>query len=190
MKGIHSEQIKEGINIKGTVIVRRHPAGTLHLYETLMALGRKELARKLIEDGEIAVKTQNLIVIGPSYGKDLIVQWLGSGYNNTITYPYGPNFGEIGTGQATPTTGDTQLKTPVARSSVTYFADDGYTTARLQFFFPDSTLPNQTYYEFGTFVNGTQTLQSGQMFNHALFSTPYSKSAGTDTTIECDWLLQ
>lgn len=190
MKGIHNEQISEGLTLKGTVIVRRHPSGTLHLYQTLMDMGRKEMARKLIEDGEIVTSTPNLIVIGPSYGKDLIVQWLTSAYAQSITYPYGPQFGEIGTGQATPTTGDTQLESPVSRAALSYVMDDAMTTARLQFFFPDSVLPNQTYYEFGTFVGGSTTLQSGQMFNHALFSTPYSKSSGTDTTVETDFTIQ
>ncbi len=189
MNGFHNEEIKEGMSIKGTIIVRKHPAGTIHLYQSLMDMGRTELARKLIEEGEIAAKTHNLIVIGPNTGKDLIVQWLISGYSNALNYPYGPDFGEIGTGSATPTTSDTQLGNPIARSSLTYVVDDGMTMARLQFFFPDATLPNQTYYEFGTFVGGSTVLGSGQMFNHALFSSPYSKSAGVDTTCEVDFAV-
>jgi hypothetical protein len=48
-------------------------------------------------------------------------------------------------------------------------------------------LVNQNYYEFGTFVSGSAALGSGQLFNHALFTSPYGKTAGTDTTVEVDF---
>jgi hypothetical protein len=50
-------------------------------------------------------------------------------------------------------------------------------------------LANTTYYECGSFIGGTSTIGSGNMFNHALFSSGYSKSAGTDTTLEIDIAL-
>jgi hypothetical protein len=47
-------------------------------------------------------------------------------------------------------------------------------------------LANGTYYECGSFIGGSSTIGTGNMFNHALFSSPYSKSSGTDTTLEID----
>ena len=67
-----------------------------------------------------------------------------------------------------------------------YAADNALQTAQLQFFFPDAVLANETYYECGSFISGSSTIGSGNMFNHALFATPYSKSAGTDSTLEID----
>ena len=90
-------------------------------------------------------------------------------------------------GAINPTNLDTALTTPTNRASVSYGADNAFNTAQLQFFFPDVVLANETYYEFGTFIGGSSTIGSGNMFNHALFTNPYSKSAGTDTTVEVDF---
>jgi hypothetical protein len=38
----------------------------------------------------------------------------------------------------------------------------------------------------GSFVDGSSTIGSGQIFNHALISPTYTKVSGQDTTIEID----
>jgi hypothetical protein len=129
-----------------------------------------------------AVETHNLVMDSPNYGIDLIIQRL-IGLN---TYSLNILYGEIGTGSTTPTLGDTALTTPTNRAAVGFQQDYGSTDAIFQFFFADSQLANETYYEFGTFVDGTSTIGSGQIFNHALLSPAYEKSAGQDTTIQCD----
>jgi hypothetical protein len=93
----------------------------------------------------------------------------------------------LGTGNTTPANTDTALTTPTNRAPVSYAADSQYNEAQLQFFFPDGALANTTYYEFGSFVGGSSTIGTGNLFNHALFSTPYSKSAETDSTVEIDF---
>jgi hypothetical protein len=100
---------------------------------------------------------------------------------------FGIQYGEIGTGNTTPTASDTALTTPYARTVVSYAFDNGFNTASIQFFFSDASLTNQTYYEFGTFIGGNSTIGTGNMFNHALFATPYTKSSGVDSTIEVDF---
>lgn len=90
-------------------------------------------------------------------------------------------------GSIAPVNTDITLTTPTNRAPVSYAADSGFTEAQIQFFYPDNILANITYYEFGSFVSGSSTIGSGNMFNHALFATPYSKSAGTDTTVEVDF---
>jgi len=180
------DQLKESIGITGTVIVRAHPAGTIDAYHALVAEGKIQEAQWLIRAGETRVIQKNLIVDSLNYGKDILVQYLLSAYNGSFAFPLGIAYGEIGTGTTAPTSTDTTLQTPTNRISTTYGADSGFNTAVLQFFFPDSTLANGTYTEFGTFIGGSNTIGSGNMFNHALFSTAYSKSAGTDTTVEVD----
>jgi hypothetical protein len=179
-------QPQEALKITGTVIIRSHEGGTIHLYESLMKLGRKEYARRLIQDGKIEVVQKNLVVDSPNYGIDILIQYLISGYNGSTNFPLGIAWGEIGTGQTTPSAGDTALTTPTNRAAVAWAGDYGLNTAQLQFFFPDSILANQTYYECGSFIGGTSTIGSGNLFNHALFSSGYSKSSGTDTTLEID----
>ncbi len=181
------EQFKEPAGIKGTVIVRAHPAGTIDAYNALVAEGRIDEGQRLIRAGSVEVMQKNLVVDSLNYGLDILVQYLLSAYNGAFAFPLGIAYGEIGTGTTAPASADTALQTPTNRISITYGADSGFNTAITQFFFPDSTLANTTYTEFGTFIGGSNTLGSGNMFNHALFSTPYSKSAGTDTTVEVDF---
>ena len=180
-------KLTERTGIRGTVIVRAHPVGTIDAYHALVAEGKIEEAQTLIKAGEIKVVQQNLVVDSLNYGKDILVQYLLSAYNGANAFPLGIAYGEIGTGTTTPQSSDTALQTPTNRIPITYGADSGYNMAVTQFFFPDSVLANTTYHEFGTFFGGSLTISSGNMFNHALFSIPYSKSAGTDTTVEVDF---
>lgn len=173
------------ITITGTVTLRSHPRGTLHLYQTLIELGRTDYAKQLLDEGKVELVQKNIVVNSPNYGLDLIIQRL----IGTNTYSLNITHGALGTGTTTPATSDTQLATEIARVPVTYSADNQNSVAILQFFFPDSTLPNDTYTEFGTFVDATNTAQSGQMFNHALFATSYTKVAGVDITVEVDFTL-
>jgi hypothetical protein len=181
-------QSPEGLTISGKIIVRSHPAGTLHLYDSLVQLGRNDLARELIEGGKIEIEQKNLIVDSSNYGIDILIQYLISGYTGSLNFSLGPSWGEIGTGMTTPALSDTALTTPTNRASVSYAYDSAFNTAVLQFFFPDSVLANENYYEFGTFGGSTASsvIGSGNMFNHALFASAYSKSAGSDTTVEVD----
>src|SRR5438105_2540664 len=176
------EAIREQLKPVGTVTVRRHPAGTIDKYYELANAGRIEEAQQLLKSGEIALVQKNLIVDALNYGLDILVQYLISGYTGSFAFPLGIAWGEIGTGNTAPASSDIALTTPTNRTSVSYAADNAFQTAILQFFFPDATLSNTSFYEFGTFIGGTSTIGTGNMFNHALFSTPYSKSAGTDTT--------
>ncbi|HLY40487.1 MAG TPA: hypothetical protein VKR52_04695 [Terracidiphilus sp.] len=178
--------MSEGLKITGTITLRSHPSGTLHLYQSLVDLGKPELARELLADGKVEVVQKNLVVDSPNYGIDILVQYLISGFTGTSNFPLGIAWGEIGTGNTTPSAGDTALTAPTNRAAVSYAADFGLNTAQLQFFFPDAVLANTTYYECGSFIGGSSTIGSGNMFNHALFASGYSKSSGTDTTLEID----
>lgn len=181
------QEVKEKGGIRGTVIVRSHPAGTIDAYYALVAQGKVQEAQNLIKAGDVKALQKNIIVSSLNYGYDILVQFLLSAYNGSFAFPLGIAWGEIGTGSTTPTNADTALTTPTNRTTVSYAADIGFNEAQLQFFFPDASLANTTYYEFGTFIGGTASIGSGNMFNHALFGTPYSKSAGTDVTVECDF---
>jgi hypothetical protein len=176
--------IKEGLTISGNITIRSYPAGTLHLYQTLVDLGKLDLARELLADGKIEVEQKNLIVDSSNYGIDIFIQFLLSAYNGSNPFPLGIAWGEIGTGNTAPAAGDTGLTTPTNRATVSFAEDLGFNTAQLQFFFPDAILANTTYYECGSFIGGSSSIGSGNMFNHALFASGYSKSAGTDTTLQ------
>jgi hypothetical protein len=128
----------------------------------------------------------NMVVCNSNRGRNLVVQRL-VGVN---TYTLNILYGEMGTSPAAPANSDTILGTPTVRV-VTALASVGVSLneAQLQFFFTDTQLPDGTYYEFGTFVDGNVGTSTGQLFNHILFSTPYLKAAGEDTTVEVDFTV-
>jgi hypothetical protein len=175
---------KEALSLSGKILIRSHPEGTIDRYKELKAQGRIAEAQALIAAGKVEVEQKNLIVDSSNYGKDILVQYLVSAYTGSFNFPLGIAWGELGTGNTTPTVGDTALTTPTNRAPVSYAADLGLNEAQLQFFFPDSVLANESYYEAGSFIGGNSTIGTGNLFNHALFGTAYSKSAGTDTTLQ------
>lgn len=152
----------DGLSITGIVTIRSYKAGTNILL--------KEIVQK------------NMIMQGTNTGKDLIVQRL----IGTNTYSLNINYGAIGTSGTAVAQSDTQLGAESARSTVALAQESGNNKATLQFFFADANLTNATYREFGVFVDGTASANSGQIFNHALFTSPYIKAGGTDTTVQID----
>lgn len=189
---LNRENQKEGYN----VTIRTYKKGThdrfaphwrlynrakkLGFFESAIAISKKlDELYKPFEVREPFVQ-KNLIMQNANYGMDVIVQNL----IGTTTYAPTISYGEIGTGTTAATLTDTALTTPIARVPVAVGQDSGYNTAILQFFFPDSSLANTTYTEFGTFFGGSATLGSGQIFNHALFSSAYTKASGTDITVQ------
>lgn len=124
--------------------------------------------------------TENMIMQGASTGLDLIIQRL-IGLN---TYSLNITYGEIGTGTTPVALSDVGNTTGTVRVIPSLQQDFGQSQAILQFFFPDGNLPNATYTEFATFVDGIAGLGTGQVFNHALLSPTYVKISGQDTTVQ------
>lgn len=185
------------LSATGFVRVKSYVAGTLDLamplcekYMEAMRSGLHEKAGELMKEidaifdnGMISLvsASPNTIMVGTLRGKDLLVQYLIAG-----TIYTGINYGGIGTGSTTPATTDTQLTTETARVTPSLLTDVSNNQAQIRFFFPDANLSNATYREFGTFMNASGTANSGKIFNHALFGTPYVKTTGVDTTVEVD----
>lgn len=93
-------------------------------------------------------------------------------------------------GAQAPANTDTKLQTAILRANATNQIISN-NTVTVQFFFPDSALPNGTYSEFGTFVDGAAGVDTGQLFNRILFGAPawYVKASGEDTTIEVQFTI-
>jgi len=127
---------------------------------------------------------RNLVVSSSNYGRNLIAQRLAS----INTYSLNITHGELGTGTVAPTNNDTALATPADRVATTYKSVTN-NVVLLQFFWSDADLANGTYREFGTFIDGSAALGSGQLFNRALFGTAYTKAAGEDTTVEVEFTI-
>src|SRR5579862_8415782 len=76
---------KEKAGMRGTVIVRSHPAGTIDRYNALKNEGKLAEAHALIKGGEIRVRQRNIIVWSLNYGFDVLVQFLISAYSGTFS---------------------------------------------------------------------------------------------------------
>jgi hypothetical protein len=82
------------------------------------------------------------------------------------TYSGAVNYGALGTSSAAPVAGDIKLGAEVARK---LFARRARTDAQVNFDFFYSQLDTYgTYEEFGMFIDGGASADSGQLFNHAL----------------------
>lgn len=181
----------ENLAPKGRIRIYEHPAGGDFVARLVAWAGRNPAraaaAMDALRAGRLACEVTNLVMQGSLTGTDLVVQFMGGGMaagQPNAACQSGINWGAIGTSSAAASPADTQLGAEVARSPVLFFQDSAFTVATFQFFFPDGSIPNQTYYEFGSFMGATATLNSGQIFNHALLSPAYVKTAGTDVTLE------
>jgi hypothetical protein len=131
---------------------------------------------------EVYRKTYNNLVVSGSggYGKNIIARLLASDntYTGNITHA------DLGNGSTPPTLASTLLNNAIARTSVAGNQTVNNNEVTLQFFFSDLLLPDGTYTEFGTFIDGTSAVNTGRLFNMLIFSDPYEKTTGVDTTIE------
>lgn len=142
--------------------------------------GTKE---KMRED---TVWSYNTVMDGTLTGKQILLAILSN--DTTYTGTGHITYGELGTGVTTPNVADVALTTPVARVAITQVLSSGDTKS-FQFFFSDLNLANGTYTEFGSFTDGTSSIGTGKIFNHALLTAPYTKAAGTDITVQFDYTL-
>jgi len=127
---------------------------------------------------------KNLIMFGTNTGKSLILQRL----IGTNTYSLNITHADIGRDATAPTVNDIDLGDGILRAIIGLQNISG-NQVTMSFFYPDGLLPNDTYREFGSFVDGTGTLGSGQIFNRIVFASPYIKSTGEDTTIRIRFTL-
>ena len=163
--GVNMQNAREQFNVMGKVRIVTYKAGT-----------KKVLSK--------TPWFKNLVVSSSNYGRNIIVQRLAG----TNTYSLNITHGEIGTGTTAPTNGDTGLVAGVKRVATTYTSIIN-NVLLIQFFMPDNQLANGSYNEFGTFIDGSATLGSGQLFNRVVFTTTYVKSSGEDTTVEVQFTI-
>lgn len=102
------------------------------------------------------------------------------------TYTGEVTHGALGTSSTPVTNGDTLLGAEsagsrVATTSQTYVANQAF----LSFFFPAG--PVVAYEEFGNFIDGTSTINTGQLFTHVLISG--SKAATESLTIDTTYTI-
>lgn len=123
-------------------------------------------------------KTRELVVenIVPLVGRSVFAQILIGTYTYTGTI----NYGALGSSSTAPNNADIKLGTEVFRKVVasSNVIDN---VAFIDFYFTKADT-NGTYTEWGTFIDGTGSANSGQIFSHAL-TGGWSKLATESMTI-------
>lgn len=131
----------------------RGTAGELHrLWEEYTGL-LKELHKGFLAN---QITVENLTV---TVGRSVLMQRLAG----TVTYTGTVNYGALGTNSTAPAVSDTQLGTETYRkalSSGTYLSNVAY----LENFYTASEVTG-TFQEYGFFIDGTASANTGQMWN-------------------------
>jgi len=100
------------------------------------------------------------------------------------TYSANITHADIGDDNTAVLASDTALGNGLVRAQIGAVSRSGL-TADFRFFYADTLTPDDTYEEFGMFVDGSTAVGSGQLFNHLVFSTPLVKASGEDHTVVC-----
>jgi len=149
----------------------RYPKHREHYLEMIAELRRLFLKREYL--------VENIVVTA---GRAVLADRLA----NDTTYTGIINYGAIGTATPTVANGDTVLDTEVFRKVVASQS----TTDNVAFidFFISKSDWDGTANEFGTFIDGTASVDTGQMFTHAL-TGGWTKSASESMTIACQYTI-
>lgn len=160
-------EINEHISMRGRLSHEKY----VSRYSLLMESLKRFMIREMV--------VENLIT---TVGRSVLAQRLA----NTTTYTGIINYGALGSSSSAVANGDTQLGTEVFRKVV---ASASYTTnvAFIDFFYSKADT-NGTYQEFGTFIDGTGSANSGQMFTHAL-TGGWSKLATESMTVSTQYTI-
>ena len=124
-------------------------------------------------------KITNIIV---TVGRATIAQRLA----NDTTYTGIINYGALGTSSTAVSNSDTTLNTEVFRKVVATTSDTD-NVAFIDFFY-SKTDTDGTYEEFGTFIDGTASADTGQMFTHAL-TGGWVKTSSESMTVSCTYTI-
>jgi hypothetical protein len=114
--------------------------------------------------------------IVPTVGRAVIAQRLAG----VLTYTGTINYGALGTSSTAVTNSDTQLGAEVFRK-VPAVVSASSNVATLQFFFT-KTETSGTYQEWGVFIDGTASANTGQMLSH-LLTGGWTKSSSETMTV-------
>lgn len=186
--------VKEKSTIKGEMVASLYDTTSARahtLEQKIVALingprfkGHREKYLELVKEMRESFfvreyKVENIIV---TVGRSVFAQILA----NDTTFTGIINYGALGTSTTAVLNADTTLGTEVFRK-VTASVSDTTNQAFIDFFYSKSDT-NGTYEEFGTFIDGTATIDTGQMFTHAL-TGGWVKSASESLTVAVTYTI-
>jgi len=196
MQNILKQQSNDLVKIKGIQILRKFnlnsKAGKI-LEDRMLAFLSKPLNLRLAQysyykellnemKDDFLIKEIIIANLVATVGRSVIAQRLAG----TTTYTGTINYGALGSSAAAVSNADTQLGTEVFRKTV---ASASYTTnqAFIDFFYSKADT-NGTYQEFGSFIDGTGSANTGQLFSHVL-TGGWTKLSSESMTVSCQYTI-
>jgi hypothetical protein len=104
-----------------------------------------------------------------------------------VTYSGQINYGALGSSATAVNNSDTQLGTEVYRKLYASHTTDGNNVAYIDFFYA-ATDTNGSYAEFGNFIDGTASANTGRIFSHILTGT-WTKTNVQSMFISCQYTI-
>jgi len=154
-----------------------------NLKDTFKIIGEVKWIKTNSKTGEVISESpwmKNQIVSGVGYGISILLDKL----IGDVTYSGEITHADIGDDNTAATASDTDLGNGLERATVGALSTSGLTRT-FRFFFADALTADDTYKEFGMFIDGTATVGTGRIFNHLIFTTDLVKATGEDHTIVC-----
>ena len=116
-------------------------------------------------------------------GRNVIARLLAG----DVTYSGQINYGALGSSSTAVANADTQLGTEVYRKLYSSHTTDGNNVAYVDFFYAASDT-NGTYNEFGNFIDGTGSANTGRLFSHIL-TGGWVKSNVQSMFVSCQYTI-
>lgn len=158
--------------------ILKRPGGNMVEYKKAVEL----LKSKFAVHQEVK---KNLVVL---QGRAAIADRLAS----RNTYSGNINYGAVGTSSVAPASADTQLGAEVYRklySSQDISTLDTNGQFTLSFFYAAGDFTNSNVNEFGTFVDGSASANSGRLFSHVKFASAINKTSTKSLTVDAQYSI-
>jgi hypothetical protein len=178
----HDIQIKANFdffNLRGDI---RQDDPVVDLLRTALRYGRQNVIKQLEAQGIIErhYAAHNLVA---TVGRNVLARLL----TGDTTYSGQINYGALGSSSTTPNNSDTQLGTEVYRKLYASHTTDGNNIAYVDFFYA-ATDTNGTYNEFGNFIDGTASANTGRLFSHIL-TGGWTKTNVQSMFVSCQYTI-
>ncbi len=146
-------------NLRGDIT---EDSPVLDKIRSALKYGQTHLLRELEDAGIIErhLAAHNLVT---TVGRNVLARLLAG----DATYSGQINYGALGSSSTAVANSDTQLGTEVYRKLFASHTTDGNNIAYIDFFYAASDT-NGTYNEWGSFIDGTASANTGRLFSHIL----------------------
>lgn len=163
--------------------------------QILDLVGRRRIHRDRRQYEYLTAKLKDLCAVGEQVVKNLVVlrtrSIIAERLGSVNTYTLNVGHGAVGTGTGTPVAADTQLGAEVNRveTASADVTDAANGIVILSFFWSRSSFVNSGITEFGNFIDGTASANTGRICSRILFASTIDKTAQKTLTVDSQYTV-